>query len=503
MTQEEFATQIKTKYPAYQNLDTATLVQKVVTKYPVYQSKISDYTPAQPKEIVKPTVEESLRQEDTLGSRTGAEQVAGVTKIKESVQKGAESMQKPGIGNKLLGAAQAGFGTISGAAQTAFAPVTAALTSPTARKLTEKVTSELREGNPELASGYDKIASKIQEWEEKHPEATTLTGDIVNTLLIGLGGSGGKAVAGDALKQSLTREGLSAAKKDVIGLAKQGKEIVKEKLATSATQKASKDLIKIQEKISPKATAKEAKLAEKEGRLIKGKEPTMFRSGKPDTVIPSDKVIKSSETIQKYIPNASKLKEPELYTALESKTAEISNKLKPEMQKISIKPETIEKINTDWEKLKQEQIRVADATEEANVVKLQKQFEEKLMKSESGTMDDLWETAKEYDASVPESVKKANSLSDAKLQYKKEIWLDNRAILRNAINDAENGLGGTSKQAFSDMHDMYNARENILSKAKIETKGKPSILRGFIKEHPVAATLIGGSSIAGATRLLP
>lgn len=48
MTSQEFAQQIKAKYPAYQNINDTDLVNKIVEKYPVYKSQISDYQEGQP-----------------------------------------------------------------------------------------------------------------------------------------------------------------------------------------------------------------------------------------------------------------------------------------------------------------------------------------------------------------------------------------------------------------------------------------------------------------------
>ena len=44
MTVDEFATKIKTKYPAYKDLDNRTLTQKVIGKYPVYANQVETRT---------------------------------------------------------------------------------------------------------------------------------------------------------------------------------------------------------------------------------------------------------------------------------------------------------------------------------------------------------------------------------------------------------------------------------------------------------------------------
>lgn len=77
------------------------------------------------------------------------------------------------------------------------------------------------------------------------------------------------------------------------------------------------------------------------------------------------------------------------------------------------------------------------------------------------------------------------------------MWLENRSILSSTINDTATGLGDESKIPFSQMSDMYDAKENIAAKAKIDLEGKPGVLpnttRGWLKLGAGAgATLIGG-----------
>ncbi len=276
------------------------------------------------------------------------------------------------------------------------------------------------------------------------------------------------------------------------------KNIVEKKIARAAE----KEVVSITDKITPKLTVKETRLATKEGRLLKGKDPTLLRGGTPDTVIPSDKVIKSSQTIQREIPGAAKMKEPELYTALEGRTSDMAQKLKPEMRKVPIKPETIDKITSDWETIKKSQLNDPYTPNNVNVKKLQSDFETRLRKSKADSMDDLWETRKGYDASVPINVKQATSLSSDSLQAQKEIWLQNRKILNDAMNDLENGMGETSKKAFADMTDMYHAKENLLSKAKVVNEGQLSKIKQWVKENPWKSAVggyLGGKAVEKTT----
>lgn len=319
---------------------------------------------------------------------------------------------------------------------------------------------------PFVKSAFENIKNSLgtsfNNWSATHPEASK---DI--QALIEATKFAGNAVVAKAGIDSIPNQPL----KSIANTA--------QNLANSSVEKTTaEELAKIQETITPKATVKEARMAQSQGRLIKGKEPTLFRSGTADEVIPTEKTVRATQTIQRQIPGAAQMDEAQLYTALDEKTSQIATELKPEMQKVQVKPETVSNVDSAWKKLKTSQLEVADATDEANVRKIQSSFEDRItkLKKKGVNLDDWWQARKDYDASVPENVKGANSMSSEVLQSRKTIWLQNRGILNDAINSSESGLGETSRQSFSDMHDMYNAKEGIQTKAKIETKIKPSKL---------------------------
>lgn len=254
-----------------------------------------------------------------------------------------------------------------------------------------------------------------------------------------------------------------------------------------ATQEATS---KIAETISPKATVKQAKIAQTEGRLIEGKEPTLFKAGTEDTIKPSQKTLSAAETINKNIPGAAKMKPTELYKAVDENISKTAKELRPQMEQTPIKSETIQKINDDWTALKKSQIIEAPATEEANVVKRQAKFESLLQKSGNQSHADLWDTRIAYDDSIPERVKQATSISDESLQLQKEEWLQNRAVLNNAIHDTESGMGETTRKAFSEMSNMYEAKNGLLSKAKVNG-AELSKFNQLLKDHPTTAKILG------------
>ncbi len=308
----------------------------------------------------------------------------------------------------------------------------------------------------------------------------------------------------DEMKQAIkTPEGSTAKMNEGgTGLIGQAKDAIS-KIGTDTTEEKAANLQSLKEKITPKPTVKEAKLAMDQGRLIAPTEGGILTKGEPSKVLTSDQQLKSIQTIDRLIPDHANLSEPELYTELKNKIGETAQKLKPEMEKVPIKPETVKQITDEWTKVKADQKGNAYTPADVNVKKLQADFENRLKTAKSGNMNDIWEARQAYDDSVPDNVKKATSQSSESLQSKKEMWLQNRRILTNAINDTKNGLGETSRGAFSDMTDMYEGKNGILSKAKIETKGAPSKLSQTLQKHPIIKAGVRAAGLGAGLHLIP
>lgn len=158
-------------------------------------------------------------------SNIAEEQTKGIKHIGESIKKGAVDVQAgmetggfKGIPQTLKGLATSAFGATSGALQAGFAPVTAAV-GPVIKAEVPIILKALKIAHPTLYKAVEKIAPDVQEAVlpqiqqliEKYPDATSLTGDIVNTLLGAAGGEvnltklvkgAGEAVAPSVLKKT-------------------------------------------------------------------------------------------------------------------------------------------------------------------------------------------------------------------------------------------------------------------------------------------------------------
>lgn len=438
-------------------------------------------TASTPKPTDTATAPVTPPKED-LGQQTADEMQAGLNTIKDRATEGAskyaEGVQEggvKGIFKSTGGLLESALGVPAGAIQTATAPITAVTKNILAKVAPDGLFSHFFDVTKPDGTVDTTVTDKVKQLIADHPSAGKTLSDLLTVGGVVL--AGGDANIGDSLDSA--NKALTSAPKDVAQTVADAKAAITAPKAAT-TQATQTEMDAIGAKIAPKPTAAEAKIAQDEGRLVKGQQPTMFRSGTPDTVIPTKEEARAVGTIYREIPGASKMDEATLTNELNNTVSTKAQTLKPQMEATPIKPETVQKINDDWANIKAKQLSEADKTEEANVVKRQDAFQKNyLEKTKAENLNDLWETAKKYDASVPDKVKQASDLSDISLQNKKTEWLQNRSVLRSAITDSGSGLSEESSQAFADMHDMYNAKENLLSKAKIETKVAPSKIKQF------------------------
>lgn len=458
-----------------------------------------------------------------LGNNMSQEEMGGIKQGIDGVKGGADIISR-GVeeqnnaknpvdflkgGAKVVGGAlDAGAQSVIGAGRAIFAPITAAVKTAINRASDNPELQKLAQ-TPAVKSWLDSAdasAATLEKLAEEHPTIAKIVGDVVGVggLLVG-GGEAEPALQGsvkaaatdigstalDAGKSALDSVGNSASKA-IDAVPSIGD--VKSKIVTPGPN----NLEKIHEMIAPKPTVKEAKAALDQGRLFKGdKKGGLLTEGRPDKVAASPEQAKSVFTIDRLIPDAHEMDEATLYHTIDEKIGQTAEALKPEMQKVTIKPETVDNITEEWKKAKAEQSSNAYTPSDVNLKKLQADFESRLQKSKNGTMQDLWETRQAYDNDVPTNVKQANAQSSESLQAKKDIWLQNRSILTNAINDSENGLGETSRTAFSDMRDLYEAKRGIMSKAKIETTAAPSKVKQFLDSKAGKAAKIVGGVVVG------
>jgi hypothetical protein len=240
----------------------------------------------------------------------------------------------------------------------------------------------------------------------------------------------------------------------------------------------------IEEKISPKMTQKQQEWAIKQGRVAVQKQSKLreWLFGKKDPKVTAPKSVKDARlTIEKEIPHADKLDDFTLQQRIDTKVGEVANKLKPQLEKVILDPKAVPKLKSEWNVLKNKQAADFNAVD-YKLGSMQKDFDKVLTKATTKAkdmatgqyrlknMDDIWEVAKAYDKTIPDSIK--NALPNSGLAWaKRQAWIENRNLLRNFIKEN----AAQAKEAFSTMHNLMTASENIVEKG-IPKTATPGLL---------------------------
>lgn len=292
-------------------------------------------------------------------------------------------------------------------------------------------------------------------------------------------------------------EGVNLAKAGLGGL----KSAATSELTSMAEKKAAKETAEIVGKISAPVTKKETQLAIEQGRFTQGKEGSILGK-RPDVITQEKSILEAGDIINKKIPGAAKMDKPTLHAKIDNQITSTAKTLQPELKKTLLSNEQKLSMRKKWDAIKEAQANTPEfANSKVGGKQAQKQFETFLDELDKApvkagdwkTLDDLWSTAKRYDDMIPDNIKQANELSDSFTQLRKEMWLENRRILRDAINSEAKGLGIESQKAFNEMSKLYEAKNNILQTVKADVKGKPGWLN---KENLIkAGAVYGGTKV--------
>lgn len=176
MTKQELAQTIKAKYPQYQNIDDAVLVDKILAKYPEYQTRITE-----------PTKESPL--------------IVRGQQLKKTVQDTASGKINPAsAGLQTLGAVAGGVGDLLYAGLKTVLP---------------RATGALEKGIGKVASTdtAQVIAQKYSEWATKNPEISKDLESALNiAALLPVGKAGQLGAKGLEQGVKVTGQAMEVAK---------------------------------------------------------------------------------------------------------------------------------------------------------------------------------------------------------------------------------------------------------------------------------------------------
>lgn len=229
--------------------------------------------------------------------------------------------------------------------------------------------------------------------------------------------------------------------------------------------KAEKNILWI---IREKETDKAKQLAMSQWRLIAdtrwGARKFLFWQ-KGGEIIPDEKIINATKVIKQQIKKPSK--QPwELLKQIEELWRRKAETLKPDLQKISLDKPDIDSLNTVANELKD--LTINDEVILRDLTKKERDFIqqtiEKLTKAKN--LDEVWEIRKFFDDGTSTAVKTATNLSDSKLLSKQDARMQVRSKLNDIIDwVSQSKWGPNVKKQFKDMSSLFDAKENIISRA--------------------------------------
>jgi len=212
MNTDQFAQQIKQKYPQYQDMDNLELSKKIIEKYPQYKSSVV------------------LPKEEGYISRVADQYGKAKQDIQSAVEVGAEQMQKPGILGKITGAIKSGLGTAGGFARAAFAPITEA---PVIKQGVEAVGTAIA---PTIQKGLETdTGKKLLVFQQQYPEAFKSLQDVIDVSTLGFGKAVEKPIQA-GIEQGVKTVGEIASKVPNVGVKGLGEKLYKSAIDYTADE---------------------------------------------------------------------------------------------------------------------------------------------------------------------------------------------------------------------------------------------------------------------------
>jgi len=249
----------------------------------------------------------------------------------------------------------------------------------------------------------------------------------------------------------------------------------------------------VEEVIKPKLTKREISRALEEGRVerVGGIKKLL---GAADNVKAEQKVKDAADTIAREIEGARKMTDQQLAVEAQNAVKRIGESVRPKLKKLEVTEELRNDILDNYLVKKSEQLDDLILSD-TQIAKAQKKFEDIVLNiDETQDVDQLWKMVTDYDKSIPKNIKEATSQSSDALQAQKDIWLDNRRVLRDALDDAVKLADDTVKQEFKDMSGLYTARQNIVSAGRLN-KGARNRVRNALLTGVATGLGVGGGGL--------
>ena len=179
-------------------------------------------------------------------------------------------------------------------------------------------------------------------------------------------------------------------------------------------------------------------------------------NGSKNVVLPSQKSKDAASTIVQQIKGASS-KPQKLYTQVSSKIKDIATDLSPKLQQVKVG--TMTKTNSAVKKAITDLAVEWEGNLSSNWVKKIKDVAINFSKAKN--LDEVWNTAKQLDSEIPDTIKKGINLS-AREQGIRDAWRATRGIINDHLDETASNIADvTVKDKFKVMSNLFHAKWQI------------------------------------------
>lgn len=213
-------------------------------------------------------------------------------------------------------------------------------------------------------------------------------------------------------------------------------------------------------------------------------------------IIPSEKEQRAVRVIQDSIKNPNFKNPQNLFSDVSEVGAMKAKSLEPKLKKIKLSDRNKQEVSSVASELKDNLLnnrQISDfltGKEKKNLSNLIDDI------SNAKNVDEIWKSRIQFDQFTPNSVKQSLPGADARVAFRKEQWLDNRREINDIIDRVakESGLEDVLED-FRDMSSLFDARQNMISRAPEFLKGSKGIVN--VKNAAAAlASILGIKFIA-------
>jgi hypothetical protein len=460
LTVDEFAQTIKAKYPAYANVDNATLTQKMLAKYPQYADRVDLASPA-------PTPEGSpvLPGGSPVSVAKNQSILAG---IPGQIASGAKSVFK-----FLTGSEQAAGQDIAGAILPYTKDYKAAVAHPSVKP--EDLNPVLKKSNAQIVGDFAGVAADVA-------------------------GAGTFTKAGLVGEKALTT-GLTRATPTIVSAANKGATTVMQKVLPSAEKAVASN-----KQAALKAVMPDFNTATKTGKgklisqTVEGA-PRVNEGGifKGRTLTPTKQEVAAADELVRvpgYKPSATALQNYNtVRSSIASKAGAFEKSLTSE-KTIVPKKEIVSTVRTAITSKADESLLLQTSDPAVNQYL---RVVANAAKKADGTPKGIWDVRKSMDAAY-ENARGRLAYDSDKVAALDEV---HRAS-RDALNDLMDKYATNTnvKAEFQSLRNLYHAKDELLVKAQGE---KGSVLKRGVaqaKKHPIISTVAGTVGIEELIRRL-